>query len=155
MARAGEPIEKRLWSRVVITTSGCHEFAGSRTKAGHGQIHYNGRNRRTHTVAFELTFGSIPEGAQINHHCDNPPCVNPDHLYAGDQVQNMADMNRRGRNVKGSRTGTAKLCEAQALEVFMATGTHREIGQKYGISRHSVGLIKKGINWRWLTDGLR
>jgi len=122
-------------------------------KSGHCQIHYNGRNRRAHTVAYELTFGAIPLGQQVNHKCDNPPCINPAHLYLGTQQQNMADMNSRDRNVYGSRTGTAKLTELEALAIFHAEGTHKEIAAVYGVSRQTVGLIKKGVNWARLTAG--
>lgn len=153
MARAGIPIEQRLWGNTRQEASGCLVFLASGTKSGHRQIHYNGRNRRAHTVAYELTFGPIPDGRQVNHKCDNPPCINPEHLYLGSQQENMADMSSRDRNVYGSRTGTAKLTELEALAIFRASGTHKEIASAYGVSRQTVGLIKNGINWARLTAG--
>lgn len=153
MAKAGEPIEKRLWGRAAAKANGCIVFTGSKHTGGHGQIHYNGKNRTAHSVAWELENGPIPDGLQLNHHCDNPPCINTDHLYLGTQQQNMADMNQRGRNVLGSQTGTAKLTELDALAIFKAPGTHKDIARMYGVCRQTVGLIKNRVNWAWLTEG--
>jgi hypothetical protein len=66
----------------------------------HGQIMcraYAPTPQRVHRIAWQLHFGPIPFGKQINHHCDNGLCVRPDHLYLGTQAQNMRDAAERGR----------------------------------------------------------
>lgn len=82
----------------------CWEWMGARDSAGYGVINF-GRNGslgkpiliRAHIVAFWLHHGFVPQDAYICHHCDNPPCANPNHLYAGSARTNVHDMIRRGR----------------------------------------------------------
>lgn len=88
-----------LAARTVVATSGCHEYTGSRSPRGYGQV-YRGRGKRpyhAHRLAWELAHGPIPAGMHILHTCDNPPCVNPAHLSLGTHADNMADMARKGR----------------------------------------------------------
>lgn len=152
MARAGVPIETRLWERVIAGAGGCILFVGSRRVSGHGQIHYAGRNRTAHQVAWELANGPIPVGKQINHTCDVAPCVNLRHLYLGTQQENISDAVTRGRSVKGSATGTAVLTEDDALAIFRAPGRQIDIARDFGVSRSTVYMIKAGKNWAWLTQ---
>ncbi len=66
-------------------------------RGGYGQVQWKSKSRRAHRVAYELVFGPIPPGLVIMHLCDNPPCVNPEHLRAATQVENLADMRAKGR----------------------------------------------------------
>jgi hypothetical protein len=79
----------------------CHEWQGSRTKRGYGKF-ANGPHgsgwRAAHRAAWEFKHGPIPEGAHVLHHCDNPPCVNPGHLFLGDNEANVADMVQKRRH---------------------------------------------------------
>ena len=96
------PLSERLartgWT---VTDSGCWEWSGKRNDSGYGIVNalrhgYTGA--RAHRVMFELHVGPIPEGAEIRHKCDNPPCANPDHLEPGTHLMNMDDMTSRGRS---------------------------------------------------------
>lgn len=100
-------LAERFARRLEVTPSGCIEWTGSRNRAGYGSISVGGRTegrRSTHRLAWELTNGSIPDGMQILHHCDNPPCCNPAHLFLGTRSENMADMISKGRSQGQKKT---------------------------------------------------
>jgi hypothetical protein len=80
----------------------CWHWQGPLTPSGYGCIQYvTGEKALAHRVAYELFVGPIPEGLFACHHCDNPPCCNPNHLYAGTPADNSRDMVARGRSLKG------------------------------------------------------
>lgn len=94
----------RFFRRVRVG-DGCWEWEGLRRHTGHGRVMMGGRRLSAGEWAWELWYGQpVPEGHQINHHCDNPPCVRPDHLYVGTQRENIADRDRRGRHAAASQT---------------------------------------------------
>lgn len=94
-----------FWERLAGTDDpdGCWFFTGWLDKDGYGILKAGGFHQRAHRVAWALTHGPIPDSLQINHSCDRPPCANPAHLYAGTQLENMADAMERGRHVATRR----------------------------------------------------
>lgn len=77
---------------------GCWEWTAHRDKHGYGRIRLNGIPALAHRVVYELLVGAIPEGLFALHHCDNPGCVRPDHIFLGTQRDNMRDMWKKGRS---------------------------------------------------------
>lgn len=71
---------------------------------GYGRINIEGSPAYTHRVAWEVAYGPIPEGMQVNHECDIHPCILPEHLYLGTQGDNMADMSRVGNHHNNTKT---------------------------------------------------
>ena len=79
--------------------SGCWIWTGMANEAGYGRYRPDGRKKVfAHRAAFEMHKGAIPDGAMVCHVCDNPACVNPDHLYLGSAADNMRDKVARGRS---------------------------------------------------------
>lgn len=104
MALKGKPRPRkvsfidRFWERVNKTDT-CWVWIGSLFSGSkYGQVKYNGKTRQVHRVSWQINFGEIPEGLCVCHHCDNPPCVRPDHLFLGTNYHNTMDSVRKGRN---------------------------------------------------------
>jgi hypothetical protein len=140
-----QPVEERFWSKVK-KTNGCWIWTGYRKpgyRQGYGEVRMDGRTQRAHRVAWKLINGPIPLGLFVLHHCDNPSCVNPDHLWLGTQKENMRDSRIKGRWLH-------KLTEAQVRTIRASHESHRTIGHQFGIAHRTVGHIKEGKKWAWL-----
>jgi len=147
---------QRFWSRVDKTGS-CWLWLGARNKGGYGHSRYaNGRNGDAHRVAWTVTNGDIPDGLMVLHSCDNRLCVNPAHLFLGTQLDNMRDMDAKGRrrtvthDQRGELNGTAKLTKAIVLsirELHESGISQREIGRKLGVTAGNVWAIVHRKSW--------
>jgi hypothetical protein len=122
-------LRKRMQSTGwTVTDKGCWEWNGKRNDQGYGIVHaarHGLDSARAHRVMFELNAGPIPDGMVIRHRCDNPPCVNPDHLQVGTQRDNARDMSIRGRHQFAGRTECVNghdLTEPGALKVVVQRG---------------------------------
>lgn len=150
-------VEQRFWSSVDKTDC-CWNWMAGKTRTGYGQFKAGGLHG-AHRYSYVLRHSHIPQGMQINHHCDNRACVNPDHLYAGTAKQNMQDMLRRGRDrVIGSRNGHASLNEEiiPFVRLWLSKGyKQREISQAFGIGRNTLYYIKSGRSWSHVMPAAR
>lgn len=96
--RAGTP-EERLWRNVSIQTEGCWEWLACKNPGGYGIVRLSdGKNILAHRLSWLSLVGPIPDGLCVLHHCDNPPCVRPDHLFLGTLAENNKDMTAKGRH---------------------------------------------------------
>lgn len=130
---------------------GCWLWTGALQRQGYGQFIYQKQNWRAHKLAYFLTTGSVPEGmaemaAVIMHLCDVKICVNPAHLKAGTQQENMADMVRKGR--KPSKLTPAEVTEIRHLHRH---GHERgDLATKFGVDKHTIYMIVTGRIWKAL-----
>lgn len=81
----------------IDKTGPCWLWIGGRFDSGYGKVLRGAKKLRAHRVSYELYVAPIPEGMHVLHKCDNPPCVNPNHLFLGTHIDNMRDMERKGR----------------------------------------------------------
>jgi hypothetical protein len=140
----------RFWSKVKITDFfNCWIWQAGYFSNGYGAYCYNAKTRRAHRVAWEFTYGPIPKGKIVMHICDNPKCVNPNHLRIGTNRENSTDAIKKGRIPKGQRHPLAKLTADNVLEIRnrVATGISKgELAEHYGVAK---GTIQDVITRSW------
>ena len=140
----------------VDQDSGCWVWIKSRRPRGPGALKRGaGVNADAHRVAYELMIGPIPPGTFVCHRCDNPPCVNPDHLFLGTGADNVRDRDEKGRQAKGQGHGRAKLSEHDVLDVLASDASNKALGERFGVSRTAIYLIRAGLNWKAYTVAAR
>ena len=143
---------KHFWDRVDIRGKDeCWEWRGGRQAFGHGRLRVCGRRWLAHRFSYTISFGPIPHGLFVLHKCDNPPCVNPNHLYVGTQNDNVQDRVDRDRSAFGEDSGKTCLTNEQVFDIqrLYNTGnyTQRDLAARYGVSISCVGNIIDGKRW--------
>ena len=124
----------------------CIEFAGCKDTGGYGLKRVNNKLYKAHRLAWEEVYGSIPEGLFVCHTCDNPPCINTNHLFLGTNSDNMLDMYSKNRG-NSKDVIAKKLSTSLAEEIRQAKGLHKDIAKQFGVDRTMVGKIKSGVCW--------
>lgn len=149
----GSTVAARFWAKVQRkTASECWPWLACKTGGRYGYIRINKVAYVAHRIAYELTFGAIPDGLLVRHKCDNPTCCNPNHLELGTQIDNMQDAIVRGRHAKGEGCGRHKLTESQALEILTAPSRSDAIALcvAFGVSAATGDDIRAGRSWAHL-----
>ena len=104
-----------------------------------------------HRWSYEYFNGPIPQGYDVCHHCDNPCCVNPKHLFVGTRQDNINDMVSKNRQCRGSQKPTAKLNENDVIAIRNYPsyyGSNRKLAKKYQVSVGTIEQIKSNKTWR-------
>lgn len=168
--------EERFWAKVDRSAGpdGCWPWTGAKKGKGYGHLFVDGHFEGAHRFSLELALGRrLGSGMQANHTCDNPPCVNPAHLYEGTGSENGMDASRRGalnfprargdRNgsrahpetlSRGERINTAKLTEEAVREIrrLSADGLSSVVlGATYGVASSTVQRIVARKYWRHVS----
>ena len=118
---------------------------------GYGKFQLGGKSQSAHRVAFCLYHHEIPHGLHVLHKCDNPLCVNPDHLFLGSHIDNMADKHAKGREVlppSGELHHKAKLAEFEVRSIRKSPYPKQYLAQTYGVSVCTINDIQKRRSWR-------
>jgi hypothetical protein len=150
-----EHYRKAFYKRVQKMDSGCWEWQGRTcsTLLPYGIIVVNGRQTYAHRFSYTLHCGGIPEGMLVCHHCDNPKCVNPDHLFLGTHKDNSRDcvQKRRLYTAYGECSPHAKLNSGQVIEIKQLLQQRNmpktEIAKRYNVTAGAISMIARGKNW--------
>lgn len=152
VAGRDKSLEERFWEKVDRRDPAeCWEWQAARDKDGYGKFDVDGEQRFAHRVSHGLAKETA-EGSLVLHHCDNPPCVNPSHLYLGDYADNARDMyDRGGRSQAGVENNQAKLTEDEVVSIKRrlreGEQSQQEIADAFGVARTTISDIKHGRNW--------
>jgi len=147
----------------------CWEWGSPRNKAGYGVLGLpTKRNVLAHRYSFQHFRGPITDGLNVLHKCDNPPCVNPSHLFLGTHKDNSHDCVRKGRNSPppvqrgidnilvrcpelrpmGEDHHSARLTEEQVIEIFNSRGPLLDVCQKFNIGKSHASMIRRALIWK-------
>jgi hypothetical protein len=133
----------RFWRSVQMAgPHDCWEWQASRTN-GYGQMRWNRRLTYAHRISWEIHNRPVPDGLLVCHHCDNPPCVNPAHLFIGTAAHNSTDMLRKGRQRRPSKIAGAKRAEAESL--LLSGMSAVAVAARFGVSRNTVMRAVGGV----------
>lgn len=153
-----QTLRQRVLSR-IDRSEGCWSWVGTQSIDGYGVIKYKGRQYKAHRLVWEIFNGPIPDNMFVCHKCDNPSCVNPDHLFIGTPNDNVQDMMRKGRHRVGDKSQClrgedhpfSKLTQSQVLDIdrFYREGllTRAELAERYKVSKALVDKIVQHSHW--------
>ena len=146
------PIEDRLWEKVERKESGCWEWTGPRMPRGYGVVNTrSGGTALAHRLSYMLFHGD-PGDKSVLHSCDNPPCINPSHLWLGTQKDNIEDMVKKGRACNGERQGSSVLMDQDVRQIRKAYSlgriSQKVLAEEYGVSQTLVSQIVLRKIWR-------
>ncbi len=146
MTWRGMTPEERFWKATPIgTREACWEWQGHRVRDEYGSLKLDGKAIRVHRYSWILHNGQIPDGLFVLHRCDNPPCVNPDHLFLGTQSDNMLDMSLKQRNTR------ARLSTDEVLMIRDSCEIQQILADRYGVAQSTISKIKLRKRWRHLA----
>jgi hypothetical protein len=154
-------VKERFWGRVETEDpGGCWLWVGTKTRGGYGMLRGPDRGMvLAHRVSWEIRNGRIPPAidgkrACVLHRCDNPPCVNPAHLFLGTDADNNADMAAKGRRraPRGEANGRARLRASDVAairEAYAAGGeTCQSLAVRHGVAATTISALLSGKTWR-------
>jgi len=155
-------IVEKIKSRIIVGAGGCWEWTGEKTSMDgfkYGRIGIMGKKRLAHRVSYETFIGAIPDGMNVCHRCDNPPCVNPSHLFIGTDADNMGDRKAKGRysnQEKGEARYNAKLNAASVVEIRRRLAERSQpilhMAREFGVSRMAIYMIKDNRRWKHVAQ---
>ena len=156
-ATATEEAHDVIMREINLSAKGCIEWGLAKDRDGYGVFGRNGKQIRAHRASWEINRGPIPRGMFVLHRCDNPSCINIEHLFLGDHKENMLDRDRKGRTKRGSSHGMATISEQTAIRIKMVKGFLDAIvvAKLVGIKKSQVCNIMNGDSWKNVTAETR
>lgn len=146
------PAVERFWEKVNKTET-CWLWMGHYRVRDYGRIKIGAQGVLAHRYSWTIANGEIPDGMAVLHKCDNPPCVNPDHLYLGTQAENARDRESRGRRTPrcGETHPAAKLTPDIVLGIVRSDESGPALAIRHGVTRSTISSIRRGRSWNHVT----
>jgi hypothetical protein len=153
------PAEHRFWKRVNKNgpphqaLGECWQWEGCLDSKGYAVLSIRGKQTMAYRFSWEIHCGSIPDGLCACHHCDNPRCVNPAHLFIGTKADNTADCVRKNRHAKGEKQFKSRLTEDHVREIrrlFRKRSTtvgRAALAKRFGVAKITITRVVHGDNW--------
>jgi HNH endonuclease len=155
--KAQQEMPERLRSKFDMDPSGCWLWTAAVSGNGYGAYWDGVRNVPAHRAVYEFFRGPLPEpDLNLCHHCDNPLCVNPTHLFPGTQRDNIQDSLRKGRQRRN--IWSTRLDVDQVIEIRhrAATGeSRRRLAHEYGLAYSSMTQVINGRKWRHVPGAIK
>lgn len=144
-----ERLPERFWDKVSVEpNTGCWLWLAQIDKDGYGKFKLNSRTLvAAHRVSYGGLVAPIPDGCFVCHKCDNPPCVNPDHLFVGTVKDNVRDMFSKGRGKRNPPTKITATDAASIRKDFAGGAMKADLTNQFGISRAHLNGILAGRKW--------
>lgn len=140
--------EVRFDRSYEVLPSGCWQWTKWRSSTGYGQMCVMGKgNYKAHRFSYERFKGPIPAGLFVCHSCDNPLCVNPDHLWLGTPKANASDAARKGRMERGDNHHARKLTAAAVREIRESTEIDKRLASQFGVDCSCISRIRARKRW--------
>ncbi len=133
----------------------CWEWTGGLKRGGgYGDLSINGEIMRAHRYSWQINVGDIPDGKFVLHKCDNRKCVNPSHLFIGDDADNVRDRVQKGRSAdqRGEKSPSAKLTTDQVLEIRNSTTKLSVLAKRFNVTYENTWKIRTGRAWAHLNN---
>jgi hypothetical protein len=129
----------------------CDEWTMFLNHAGYGQLTYHWDRWLAHRLCYKMVHGSIPDGLHVMHRCDNPKCVNPNHLVAGTNYQNMYDKIAKGRQPNGEKVWSSKLTLSDVVDIRRRVKEGEKairLAEEYQVNRSCISKIVNNTLWK-------
>lgn len=147
--------EKRFFNNILKhSQSRCWNWCAYKNNKGYGKFVFEGETL-AHRISYKLFIGEIPKGLFVCHHCDNPPCVNPAHLFLGTVKDNFVDMFKKGRykkikRVLGEANGKSKLTEKEVIKIkqLKEEYSQQQLAIKFNTHQTNIHYILSGKTWK-------
>lgn len=141
-------LRDRFFSRFVKLDNGCWQWRSHTDKDGYGVLPGDRQTTRAHRLSYEIHRGAIPDDLIVCHHCDNPGCVNPDHLFVGTQKDNAQDALKKRRHYVGEKNGRSKLTKENVKEILTSDLNGQQLADKFGVTRSTINNVRRGASWQ-------
>ncbi len=143
---------KRFMSKINYKNNGCWEWNGYLNRDGYGQIYIDGKSYRSNRASWLIFKGELEDDMCVCHRCDNPKCVNPDHLFKGTVNDNNIDAMRKGSLRSGCLHPRAKLTEKEIVEIRNSKLSQNKLSKRYNVSKHAIWQIIKKLSYVEVRD---
>lgn len=144
---------RKFWSKVEKTDNcwNWHWIVGGGGGGKYGIMKINKKPYYAHRLSYEINIGEIPKGLLVCHHCDNPPCTNPEHLFLGTHEDNARDKVKKKRSLTGERNPIAKLNDEKVFKIRELYSTkiftQTKLAKIFNVSQHIIWRVVRKKSW--------